>query len=238
MLRSLLFYPGVVISLVIVFLNTIKINYLERKGRYDERTLLIHKVTHNWAKFVMKLSGCKVTITGMENIPQNKTVLFMSNHQSYFDIPLLMSAIDIPKGFIAKKELAKWPGIHMWMKYMKCIFMDRENMRKSAESIVEGINILKSGYSMVIFPEGTRSKGGQPCDFKGGSFKLATKSKVPIVPITIDGTYKALEANNNKIKASSIRIKIHPSIDVTSLSKEEINELPNRVESIVLGELK
>ncbi|WP_143318085.1 lysophospholipid acyltransferase family protein [Clostridium sp. HBUAS56017] len=238
MLRSLLFYPSVVISLVVVFINTIKINYLERKGRTEERILLIHRITHKWAKFVMKLSGCKVTVTGLENIPKNQTVLFMSNHQSYFDIPLLMSSINIPKGFIAKKELAKWPGISMWMRYMQCIFMDRDNMRKSAEAIVDGINILKSGYSMVIFPEGTRSKGGQPSDFKGGSFKLALKSKVPIVPITIDGTYKVLEANNSKIKASSITVKIHPSIDVTSLSKEEINDLPNKVEKIVLGELK
>ncbi|MBD7912558.1 lysophospholipid acyltransferase family protein [Clostridium cibarium] len=238
MLRSLLFYPSVVISLVVVFINTIKINYLERKGRTEERILLIHRITHKWAKFVMKLSGCKVTVTGLENIPKNQTVLFISNHQSYFDIPLLMSSINIPKGFIAKKELAKWPGISMWMRYMQCIFMDRDNMRKSAEAIVDGINILKSGYSMVIFPEGTRSKGGQPSDFKGGSFKLALKSKVPIVPITIDGTYKVLEANNSKIKASSITVKIHPSIDVTSLSKEEINDLPNKVEKIVLDELK
>ena len=162
----------------------------------------------------------------------------MSNHQSFFDIPLLMSAIDVPKGFIAKKELESWPGISMWMKYIRCIFMDRENIRKSAESIVEGINTLKSGYSMVIFPEGTRSKGGPTHEFKSGSFKLATKSKVPIVPVTINGTYKLLEKNNYKIKAAEIEVIIHPIVDVKNLSKEELTALPQTIENTILSDLK
>ena len=237
MFMTLLFYPIVVLSVIIVSLNLIKVNYLQRKGRLEERTMFIQKITHSWANFIMRISCAKVTVTGLENIPKDTTVLFVSNHQSYFDIPLLISAIDIPKGFIAKKELAKWIGIRIWMKYIRCTFLDRDNMRKSAEAIVEGINTLKSGYSMVIFPEGTRSKGGEPRDFKAGSFKLATKSKVPIVPVTIDGTYKLLEASDGKMKASSVKVIIHPSIDVTALTKEELNELPNMVRDIVLNSL-
>ena len=122
MLRKLLFYPIVVLSIIIVSINLIKINYLQRKGRMEERTMLIHKVTHSWANFIMKISGAKVTVTGLENIPKDTTVLFVSNHQSYFDIPLIMSAIDVPKGFIAKKELAKWIGIRVWMKYLMYLF--------------------------------------------------------------------------------------------------------------------
>ena len=237
MLKTLLFYFTLATSLIIASLNLLKANYLERKGRLEERTKLIHKVSYSWANLILKISGAKITITGLENIPKDTTVLFVANHQSYFDIPLLIGSIDIPKGFIAKKELAKWIGIRIWMKYIRCTFLDRDNMRKSAEAIVEGINTLKSGYSMVVFPEGTRSKGGEPLEFKAGSFKLATKSKVPIVPITIDGTYKLLESNAKKIKSASIKVIIHPSIDVTSLTKEEINELPNRVREIVLNPL-
>lgn len=237
MLRILLFYPIVALSVMLVSINLIKINYLNLKGRMNERTALIHKVTHSWAIFIMKVSGAKVTVTGLENIPKDTTVLFVSNHQSYFDIPLIISAIDVPKGFIAKKELAKWIGIRVWMKAIRCTFLDRDNMRKSAEAIVEGINTLKNGYSMVVFPEGTRSKGGKPLDFKAGSFKLAIKSKVPIVPVTIDGSYKLLESYDTKVN-SSIKVTIHPSIDVNTLTKEEINELPNRVRDIVLNSLK
>lgn len=175
---------------------------------------------------------------GLENIPKNQTVLFVSNHQSNFDIPLLMGAIDIPKGFIAKKELEKWPIISTWMKYLNCIFMDRDNLRKSAQSIVEGINLLKGGYSMVIFPEGTRSKGKPVEEFKAGSFKLATKSKCPIIPLTINGTYKLLEGNNNRVKGASIELVIHPPIYVSSLNKDELEVLPETVYSIVNSSYK
>lgn len=237
MIKTIFFYTSVVLSLIVSLLTLPWIYFLKLRGKTEERTQFIHKVTHAWAKFVMKVSGAKITIKGLENIPKDQTVLFMANHQSFFDIPLLMSAIDVPKGFIAKKELAKWPGISMWMRYIRCIFMDRDNLRKSAEAIVEGINILKSGYSMVIFPEGTRSKGGETHEFKGGSFKLSTKPKVPIVPVTINGSYKLLERNDYKIKADTVEVIIHPIIDVKTLTKEEIASLPEKVEKIILSRL-
>lgn len=232
-MRSFIFYPGIIFALIITNIYRIKIHSLTKKGDFKKRQDYIHKITTKWAKFVIKLSGAKITIIGEENLPKNQTVLFVANHQSNFDIPLLMSSIDIPKGFIAKKELEKWPIISTWMKYINCIFMDRSNLRKSAEAIVEGTKLLKNGYSMVIFPEGTRSKGGPIEEFKAGSFKLATKSKCPIVPVTIDGTYKLLEANNNWIKSHNVQLIIHPPIDVTSLSREESENLHNTVRSII-----
>lgn len=238
MLRSLYFYPLAIIAAFIAQIGLLKARHLERKNRTEERIILLHKLTHWWASFVLKLSGCKIDVEGLENIPKDRAALFVSNHQSNFDIPLLMSIIDVPKGFIAKKELESLPLLSKWMKYIQCVFMDRDNLRQSAESIVKGINILKSGYSMVIFPEGTRSKGGDHADFKAGSFKLATKSKALIVPVTIDGTYKVLENNNNKIKASNLKVIIHKPIDPTTLSKDELNNLHEDVQNIVFNEIK
>ena len=236
MFRSLYFYPLAILAAFIAQLGLFKAHYLERKNRTEDRTLLLYKITHWWANFVLKLSGCKVHVEGLENIPKDRAALFVANHQSNFDIPLLMSVIDTPKGFIAKKELENIPLLSKWMKYIQCVFMDRNNLRQSAESIVKGINILKSGYSMVIFPEGTRSKGGQHSDFKAGSFKLATKSKSLIVPVTIDGTYKVLEESNNKIKASNLKVIIHKPIDPTTLSKDQLNSLHEDVQNIVFNE--
>ena len=237
MLRTILFYPGIILSLIIAPLALIKIKYLEHKGKDKERTEAIFKITSFWAKYVMWLSGAKVKVFGEENIPKDEAVLFVGNHQSNFDIPLIMSSIKVPKGFIAKKELEKWPGISMWMKYIRCVFMDRSNIRKSAEAIVQGIQTLKSGYSMVIFPEGTRSKGKPVAEFKAGSFKLSLKSKVKIIPFTINGSYKLLEANGGKIKACPVEIYIHKPIDTTKLSKEEISELHTTVRNIVVSDL-
>lgn len=240
MIRTFIFYTYAIISLLLSLFGTIKANYLGKKGDFNAQSQYIYKMTTGWAKRVIKFSGSKVTINGLENIPKNQTVLVVSNHQSYFDIPLLMIALPFPKGFIAKKELAKWLGVRIWMKKMRCVFMDRDNMRKSAEAIVDGINILKSGHSMVIFPEGTRSKGGPTHEFKSGSFKLATKSGVPILPVTLDGTYNMLEGTSDKkrIKATNIEITIHKLIDVASLSSDEIKKLHETVEQIVIAPLK
>lgn len=238
MLRTIFFYPCLIISLIFASILRFKVKYLTSKGDLRERRKYIHKVTHSWGKFVIRVSGAKVNVIGSENLPKDKTVLFVSNHQSNFDIPLLLSAIDIPKGFIAKKELETWPFISTWMKYINCIFMDRDNLRKSAEAIVDGIKLLKSGYSMVIFPEGTRSKGKPVDEFKGGSFKLATKSKCTIVPLTINGTYKLLEANNNKVKGADVELVIHTPIEVSALNKEELENLPEYVHSIICSKYK
>ena len=126
MIRTILFYPAVVLSLFVSLLALIRIKYLELRGKTKEKIIFIHKVTRGWARFVMKMSGAEITVKGLENIPDDQTVLFMANHQSFFDIPLLMSVIDVPKGFIAKKELENWPGISTWMRYIRCIFMDRQ----------------------------------------------------------------------------------------------------------------
>lgn len=226
------------ISLLFSSIFRIKITLLTKKGDLEGRRNYIHKISSNWAKLIIKIAGANVNIIGLENLPKDETALFVSNHQSNFDIPLLLSCIDIPKGFIAKKELENWPFISIWMKYINCIFMDRDNLRKSAESIVDGIKLLKSGYSMVIFPEGTRSKGKPVNEFKGGSFKLATKSKCLIVPLTINGTYKLLESNKNIIKGADIELVIHPQIDTNKLTKEELESLPETVHSIISSKYK
>ena len=239
MIKSLIFYLGTILSLFLSLLvGPIRIKYLSLRGREEDKAKFINKITHKWASFVMKISFANIDVKGLENLPKDETVLFVANHQSYLDIPLLMSVIDVPKGFIAKKELESWPAVSYWMKKIRCVFMDRDNMRKSAESIVEGIKILKSNYSMVIFPEGTRSNGGPHGEFKSGSFKLATKPKVAIVPVTIDGTYKILSGKFHMIKKSNVAITIHPKIDTKTLTNEELAALPSKVENIVFSALK
>ncbi len=239
MLRTLYFYPCIILSLM--FANIFyrpKIHLLDKNNDKKQKENYIYKIVSKWSRFILKRAGAKVTVIGKENIPKDKTVLFVSNHQSNFDIPLLLGYIDVPKGFIAKKELENWPFISTWMKYIHCIFMDRSNIRKSAEAIVDSINLLKNNYSMVIFPEGTRSKGEPIAEFKAGSFKPALKSKCPIVPVTINGTYKLLEANNNKIKSADIELVIHKPIYVDALNKEEIDSLHDAVQSIITRSYK
>ncbi|MGL4451924.1 MAG: lysophospholipid acyltransferase family protein [Sarcina sp.] len=241
MLRTIAFYTKFATSLVTAMPLTRrtrkKIEEFNANGQILEKYKYVHETSSKWAEQFLKLSGARVKVFGSENIPADIPVLFVSNHQSNFDIPLLMYYIDKPKGFIAKKELEKLPMISEWMKFMGCIFMDRSNLRKSASAIIDGIKVLKSCQSLVICPEGTRSKGGPIAEFKAGSFKLATKSKVPIIPVTINGSYKIMEGNGNKIKPADVELYIHEPIYTDKLTKEEEAELPKRVQDIVASKL-
>lgn len=237
MLRTIIWYTTFATSLIGKIPQMYTVKSLEKKGLIVERDEYIDKVSSKWALNRVKLSGAKVKVFGQENIPSDKPVVFISNHQGNFDIALFMSHINKPKGYIAKIEMKKLPVIRNWMKYMNCVFMDRSNIRKSAEAIVEGVNIIKKGYSLVIFPEGTRSKGDKIGEFKAGSFKLATKSKAPIIPVTIKGSYKLMEANGSKIKPAEVEIYIHPPIDTVGLSKEELESLPEKVKTIIQTKL-
>ncbi len=182
----------------------------------------------------VKATGSTITVKGHENVPKEGAVLFVANHQSNFDIGIMLGYIQKEKGFISKEELAKVPILSHWMQEINCVFMDRSDMKKSLKAITDAITHLKNGYSMVIFPEGTRNKGGETKEFKAGSFKPATKAGVPIVPVTIDGSYRIMEANDNRIKGAEVTLTIHPAIPTAELSREETAALPERVRDIIV----
>ena len=238
MFKTIIWYAYFFLSIPLTIPTLLKVKKLTKDGKIAERDALVHKFTSNWARKLLKILDIKVNVHGTENLPKDKNVLFIGNHQGNFDIPIYMSYIDVPKGFVAKIELTKIAGIKTWMEYMNCIFMDRSSVRKAGEAIVKGIKSLKSGNSLVIFPEGTRSRSDKMGEFKAGSFKLATKSKAPIVPVTIDGSYKIMEANANKhLKTATVNLYIHPMIETANLTKEEQDNLPEIVKSIVGSKL-
>lgn len=193
------------------------------------------KVVRKWSIKTIEIIGMDIEVIGKENIPK-ETCLFVANHQSYFDVPALIYAIDKPIGFVAKKELDKIPVYKNWMLDIKSVFIDRNNAREAIKTINEGVQYLKEGYSMGIFPEGTRSKSKHMGEFRKGSLKLATKSKVPIVPISIDGTYKAFE-ETGVLKRSFVRITIDKPIYTKDLTKEQENTLSDDLRNLMCKNL-
>lgn len=237
MFRSFKWYIlGYVGTLVAFIPKEKEAQKLLAEGKIDEMNNIVCLGTRTISQKLIKLSDSTVNVHGLKNIPEGP-VLFVSNHQSNMDIAIICGFIDKPKGFIAKKELKKLPLINKWITLAGSIYLDRENPRKSMEGILEGIKTLKNGHSLVVFPEGTRSRGDKMGEFKSGSFKLATKSKVPIVPLTIDGTYRVMEANKILIKPSNINFYVHKPIYTDKLSKEEIAKLPETVEHIIRSKL-
>lgn len=239
MIRSVIWYIYFFLTLIIAIPALLRVKYLEKKGDEAKRIAFVHKCSQLWAGGLLKVGGIKVIVHGEENLPKDSNALFIGNHQGNFDIPIYIKHVNMPKGFVSKIEVEKIPFIAAWMKAMKCIFMDRSNLRKSGEAIINGVKNLKAGYSLVIFPEGTRSKGDKLGEFKAGSFKLATKSKKPIIPITMDGSYKAMEVKGPAwvIKPCTVNLYIHPAIDVANMSKEELDSLPTLVPEIIASKL-
>jgi 1-acyl-sn-glycerol-3-phosphate acyltransferase len=237
MLRSIVWYLYFFFYLLKVMPAYYKVNSLLKKGRMEERDKIVHRITTKWAEDLVRLAGAKVTVSGAENVPKDRTVLFVSNHQGYFDIPLLMGYIDKPKAFVAKIETNKIPIISSWMKQMNCIFLDRNDRRQALQTMKEAAECLKKGHSMVIFPEGTRSKGNAIGEFKAGAVRIAIKAKVPIVPVTIKGTFKMMEQKNFLITPAEVELTISEPIETTNLTKEQISELHKKVQTIIANKL-
>jgi len=231
MIRTIVFFSGFGLSLFfsgLAALIHMLLGALHLDKLQDKHLLLI---TRTWAKSMLFITGNHVRVINDELVP-DVPVLYVVNHQSNFDIPVCMAHLPHYAPFIAKIELAKVPVMSYWMKQMKCLFMDRKNMRQTLKVILEGIDMLKDGNSLVVFPEGTRAPLGDMLEFKPGSLKLAVKANVPIVPVTIKNTYKLLE-EYNRVRKADVSITFHEPIDTANLNREEINNLHNTVRDII-----
>jgi 1-acyl-sn-glycerol-3-phosphate acyltransferase len=213
-----------------------KMKKLNRRMDVRKRDLIVHKVPRHWSRVFMKLAGAKITIEGQENIPEGPVVI-ISNHEGDFDIPLIVGFIDKPVGFISKIEVKKVPILASWMKVMNCVFLDRSNRQKALQSIREGVKLLKKGHSLVIFPEGTRSKGGPVGRFKAGSFRLAVDAKVPIVPVSISGTSDLFEKNNRLIKPAKVKLVIGKPIISHLYSDKDLIDLAVEVREMIINQM-
>lgn len=235
MLKTYFFYFVLALYLLVSLLGYLwylMLGLVNKKAQYN----FLHTATARWGKHMVMLSGSTINVIGLEKLPEGN-VLYVGNHQSYYDIPMLLGYLPKYKAFVAKIELAKAPLLSLWMKTMGCLFLDRGNMKQSLKVILHGIEQLKSGETLVIFPEGTRSKSYQMADFKKGSLKLGIKANVPIVPFTIDGSFKMFEGPG-KITKDTVNIIIHDPIYPAMLTKEEQADLSQTVHDIIIEPIK
>jgi len=228
-MRSILCILYIIFHRIYSIIFMVKYAFLKKFSTKEKQLSYAYKWLQGLARGVMWCSGAKITVQGKENIPTDQPVLFVANHKSYFDIPILVSIIDVPMAFIGKMELKKMPIVSYWMKRIHCIFMDRDDIRQSLKAINQGIEQIKEGQSLLIFPEGTRIKGDELGEFKKGSLKLATKSNAPIVPVYIGNAYKILEAHFPWVKATDITVNIGAPIELDALSLEDKKNLSEYV---------
>jgi len=185
-----------------------------------------------WNYNILWIAGIKLKVSGLEKLQKNKRYVFIANHQSGLDIPVLYAGLNRSISFIAKKELFYIPIFGWGMVVVGHIWIDRSNARKARESIIRAVKHLqKAQVSLILFPEGTRSVDGSVGDFKTGSFSLALQAGVEVVPVVIHDTMKSLPKNNLLITPGTIHVDVCDPIDVSA--DETKSDISTKIRTII-----
>ena len=218
------------ISSILLFFILFIVGLFSKKAK----ARMSYAIVQNVLRVCLFLAGTKNEVIGLENVPKDRAVLYVGNHRSIFDILINYSLLPPLMGFVSKKEMKKYPFLNHWMKLVNCLFLDRENVKEGLKTILEGVEKMKNGVSIFIYPEGTRAKKDEDMiEFKEGSFKLAEKSGAPIVPVAINNSSACFEDHKPRVKKAHVVIEYGKPIEVTELSKEEKKHLGVHVHDIV-----
>ena len=176
-------------------------------------------------KVMLWIAGTKVIVIGEENVPKDQPVLYIPNHRSYFDILLIYSRVPGLTGFVSKDSMQKFYLLRDWMKKLHCLFLNRENPREGLKTILQGIENIKNGISMCIFPEGTRNKVDEMMPFKEGSLKMAEKTGCLVIPVALSNTAEIFENHIPWLRPCKVVIEYGTPIDPKTLSRQEVKHL-------------
>jgi 1-acyl-sn-glycerol-3-phosphate acyltransferase len=194
----------------------------------------IHKIARTWATILLKISNVQVSVHGTEHISTERPFIFMSNHQSDFDILIILAYLPGQFRWIAKKELFRIPVFGRAMKKAGYIEIDRQNHDRALQNLTEAARKIREGKSVMSFPEGTRSLDGTVKAFKKGMFHLAIEAGVPIIPITIIGAAEIMPKRSLKINPGRITLIIDQPIEVTAYAEASRPELIERVRNVIM----
>jgi 1-acyl-sn-glycerol-3-phosphate acyltransferase len=233
MIKTILGFGYLVIAMIFLCPFGVIALFFHMLGLRKFMSHIIYRLAQGWALSLIPVSGCKITVKGKENIPKKGSVCFVSNHDGFFDIILLLAYCGRSFGFIAKKELIFVPFLNVWIYMLGGLFIDRGNVRKAIRTINKGVQRIKNGSGMLIFPEGHRSKGRGLLPFHPGALKLATQAEAIIVPVAIENSYAVYE-KNKRVAAADVKITFCEPIDTASLPPEDRKViLSNRIYSVI-----
>ncbi len=213
---------------------------IRKKFRYAADLSQLRMV--QWAfKVILVICGTRLTVIGEENVPKDTPVLYVGNHRSFFDIVITYSRCPGLTGYIAKDSMLKIPLLSLWMKRLYCLFLNRKDVKEGLKTILVGIDQIKHGISMCIFPEGTRGMGADELDmlpFKEGSLKMAEKTGCPIIPMALTGSADILENHFPRIKSTHVTLQYGEPIYLNELPKDVQKHSGNYTQQKILAMLQ
>ncbi|NNC91901.1 MAG: 1-acyl-sn-glycerol-3-phosphate acyltransferase, partial [Acidimicrobiia bacterium] len=191
-----------------------------------------------WSRFFFWIAGGRLTTEGQEHIDPDVQYLFVANHESNLDVAVMFMTTHMPIRYLAKKELFKIPIFAQAMRGVGIVRTDRQAGKAAHGAINEGIADAKArGHSLIIFPEGTRSDTGELLPFKKGAFRIAIANDLPIIPISIEGTWEMWKPGAKVVYPGNVHTKVHPPIETKDMDVSHIGELNDRCRAIIAGDL-
>ena len=232
MIRSIFIILWIIFVTFVLSFAVICISLFSRTGNTP------HMIGRWWSRSILRVSGIKVESKGLENFDPDKPYVFMCNHQSNFDILVLFSALPAQFRWIAKAELFKIPLFGQSMRGAGYISIERKDRKKAIQSLKQAAERIRSGVSVMIFPEGTRSPDGNIGAFKKGGFILAYDAGVPIIPIVLNGTWSIMSKDSLRIKPGKVTLSILPAVNIPDYSKADKTRLIEDVREKILKEFE
>jgi 1-acyl-sn-glycerol-3-phosphate acyltransferase len=222
----LLLIPAITIYTIVLGTLSIGSSLFEKSGYFA------HWCARTWSRLILLTTGVRVTVEGLGRLTPGRTYVFVSNHQSIYDIPVIFWSLPYQLRIIAKESLGKFPFLGWHLSRTGHMLVDRR--KPDAVGILEWAGRLTSnGLSLIVFPEGTRSKDGRVAKFKGGSFHLALEAKLPIVPLSVVGTRHVMLKGRLATYPGNVKLVIHEPIETGGVSAAHSKEFGERVRQII-----
>jgi len=226
-IHTLAIYIWTVVATIVIGSMCIGVSFFDRRGNRG------HLLARFWARSILFVSGVPVTVRGLERIDPAGPYIFMCNHQSNFDIPVLLGRFEVQFRWLAKAELFNIPLFGRAMRSVGYISIDRSNRTSAIESLASAAVTIRKGASVMIFPEGTRSRDGRIKSFKKGGFVLSVDAQVPIVPLIITGTFPIMPKGSLLIRPQAVFIDVLDPVPTAGHSRESKDELIGQIHRIM-----
>ncbi len=227
MIRTLYILIWVVFATLLLGILVIVLSFFVKTGNP------LHRIARFWGRSILVVSRLKVTVEGLSAIDLEPPYIYMANHQSNFDIPVLLGHLTVQFRWLAKIELFKIPIFGHAMRKAGYISIDRSDRQAAIESLTTAAEQIKNGVSVLIFPEGTRSRDGKIRPFKKGGFVMAIDSGIPIVPVSISGTHAIMTKGKLRINPGHVRMRILKPVATSAYTRETKEALMEHVRGII-----
>jgi 1-acyl-sn-glycerol-3-phosphate acyltransferase len=200
---------------------------------FDSTGRMQHLCARLWARTLLFFAGARVTVRGAENLAPGGRYIFAANHQSYFDVPVAFAYLPANFRIMAKASLFHLPFLGWHLRRSGHMPIERANPRRAARSLLEAATHVRTGTSVFVFPEGGRSHDGHFREFKAGTFLLAIKAGVPVIPVTLNGTRAVLPMNSFHVRPGRVEMILHAPVSTAGLTSRSADELCARVRDII-----